>query len=232
MSYTFGTPVETTNSGANAVSITVTGVPANGVIAVMYTFNNGGGETLVSISDSVGGALTTVGSLVNSSSISCYGAYITGLTAGSHTITGTASSYGGNYLGGLWIGGANVFDAGKTADINFPGTGADACKFASGFTTTTSGDCVIMLLSVLSGTPAISAGTTPNVFTSLGFANSAGDFFSFGEQFTQSASGLINPTATLSSNSDVFGFGAAFTPATAATVNPLMYTRKNVLYFI
>jgi len=214
VSFTYGTPVEAHGTAASE-GITFTGVPANAALVVYVGWNPGGGVTLNSVVDSVGGALTQVGSTYVSSSSFNGSLWLLPLsTAGSHTVTATLSSANDIYVGGLYVTGAanSPLDGGGVGDSNFAGTSANAVH-APSVTTTQNGDAILSFFNIVSGGGATSAGTSPNAFTSLGFVTT--DFF--GEYFVQTTAGAIQPTATNSVNSDTICATIALAPGTGVS---------------
>lgn len=210
MSYSVSAPVENTYTGIANPNVVLTGVPAGANILVYFDWGTGAGDTLVSISD--GASYTQLGSTVVSGSAVDGVLYtLVGASAGSHTITATLSNTGGGYLAAWYVTGAGNSDGAVGADINFPGTGANAAATPS-ITTTTNGDIIFGVFHTVSGTGTYTAGTSPNVFSSVGIVTAG----AFAEFFTQTTAGSVLANSTLSSNSDLIGFIAAFSPATAS----------------
>lgn len=218
MSFTFGSPVETLNSGTATITAALTGVPSGAIIIAMYVFNNGLGETFSSLSDNVGGNFTQIGGTINSSSQTFTLGYLPNAASGSHTVSGIASAYGGNYLGVFYVGGAATVDIGKTQDMSFQGTGANAVTYSSGITTTKGNEAVIALYYSVSAAGTLSVGTSPLTWITLGFINNPATSASFGQYYLQTTAGAINPTATTTSSSDILGGVFALTPANTATI--------------
>lgn len=209
--YSYGTPQELVNSGGNTASVTLTGVPSGANIVACFTWNTNG--TFTSMTDN-GSNMSAAGSQLNSTSNVngvCY--YDTNVASGSHTITATQTSYGGNYLVAFYVGGAGAFDGANGNNSNFAGTGANAVLGGS-VTTTAAGDAIIGFFNTVSGSGTLSAGTSPGTFTSLGFTSAVTNF---GEYYTQASAGAIQAAATTSSAGDIISFTIAFRAGSAGS---------------
>lgn len=206
MSFGFGTPVESSVTAAST-SVTLTSVPAGAELVTWATWNNST-VTLSSVNDSIGGALTLRGPSLSSSSTGAVQYTLDNAAAGSHTITFTFSASSTLYVAGLYVSGTSGVDVATGQDSNFVGTGANAVT-SGNMTTTTSGDAILGFFWTASGGGVVSAGTSPNTFTTLGLVTAN----AFAEQALQSGSGSVAANGTSSINSDILALALALKAA-------------------
>jgi hypothetical protein len=207
MSFTVSAPVEN-NAGATTGAVTLTGVPAGATINVLVRYGAADGP-LVSVSD--GTAYSAVASQVVTGSSFNEDLYqLQNVTAGSHVITVTITGGGAFFYVAAWyITGTGALTGTPSGlDTGFPGTGANIIV-ANSITPLVAGALVLCAGSSNDATNTMTAGTSPNAFTSVGLTFAG----NFAEYFVQGAAAAIAPTAgqTVSDRAGVFTW--AYAPA-------------------
>jgi hypothetical protein len=209
MSFTVSAPIEN-NSAATSGTVTLTAVPAGATINVQIRYGAADGP-LVSVSD--GTAYTAIASeIVTGSSFNVDLYQKQSVGAGSHVITVTITGGGAFfYIAAWYITGAGLLTGTASGlDTGFPGTGANIIV-ANSITPLVAGALVLCAGSSNDAANTMTAGTSPNAFTSVGLTFAG----NFAEYFVQAAAAAIAPTAgqTVNDRSGVFTW--AYAPAAA-----------------
>lgn len=207
MSFGVSAPVEN-NAGATTGTVTLTGVPSLATINVLIRYGASDGP-VVSVSD--GSAYSAVAAeVVTGSSFNVDLYQLQSVASGTHVITVTITGGMAFFYIGAWYitGNGALTGTAGSFDTGFPGTGANIIS-APAITTAVAGALVLCAGSSNDASNTMTAGTSPNAFTSVGLTFAG----NFAEYFVQSAAGAITPTAgqTVSDRSGVFTW--AYGPA-------------------
>jgi hypothetical protein len=210
MSFVVSAPVEN-NAGATTGSVTLTGVPSLATINVLVRYGASDGP-LVSVSD--GSAYSAVAAeVVTGSSFNVDLYQRQNVASGSHvitvTITGGAAFF---YIAAWYITGvAALTGTASGTDTGFPGTGANIVS-APAITPAVNGALVLSAGCSNDASNTVTAGTSPNAFTSVGltFAGNVAEYF------VQTTAAAITPTAGQTVNDRVGVFSWAYAPLPTA----------------
>jgi hypothetical protein len=207
MSYTVSAPVENNQTGSNFTNtVTLTGVPLGATINVLIAYASGG-SPIVSVTDGI--AYSIVGSEVVTGSGFNVDVYeLLNASSGSHAIVTTVTAVCPIYCASWYITGSGTHTGtAASALVAFPGTGANIISFPA-ITPTVAASIIFSAGCTNDSGNTLTAGNTPNAFTSVGLATAG----NLAEYFVQGAAAAITPTAGQTVNDRVGVFTWAYAP--------------------
>lgn len=208
------------SNSANAASLALTGVTAGATI-VVFPVSSGGNRGSFVCTDAQGSYTIRGANYGNSGDVSAEALTLTNANSGTHTIACSISTDAILGIAAIWYTGVGDVDnsfAAVNGAVVTSGSGANALS-SGAFTTTTNGDTVVgFFVNDGSGT-ALTAGTSPNSFTSR-LSGNLGDPFLM-QDLTQATAGSIASTGGIASASTfVICIGLALAP-TAYVASPV-----------
>jgi hypothetical protein len=210
MSFFVSTPVENTGS-VNPTTLTLSGVPAGANINVLLAYGNADAP-IVSVTD--GTAYTTVAAeVVTGSGFNVDVYQRQSVSAGSHAIVITKTANGASLYCAAWYitGAGAITGTPGSVEVVFPGTGANIIS-APATTPVASGALILSSGCTNDGANTVSAGTSPNAFTSVGLTTVG----NLAEYFVQAVAAAITPTQGQTVNDRVGAFTWVYAPASTS----------------